>query len=239
MVNPVVLAVDDEPAILRLIKTDLSSFGFRVLTAGSGDEALQTISEDRPDVVLLDVVMPGMSGHDVLRRLAASKTHSPAIILLTGRNTDQEKVRGLELGADDYVVKPFSTEELAARIRAVLRRSLKGSADERIVRAGDVEVDLERRMVSKSGEQVVLSRTEWMLLQELATNPRRVLLATELLTRVWGPDYRSDMQYLRVWVSRLRAKIDSRDRKHRIIKTHPGIGYSFESDAPRVEGPAS
>ena len=238
MVNPVVLAVDDEPAILRLIKTDLSAYGFRVLTASSGEEAVKLVSEERPDVVLLDLVMPGMSGHDVMRRLSMANTCDPAIILLTARDTEHEKVRGLEMGADDYVVKPFSSEELAARIRAVLRRSLRGQSKERIIRAGNIEVDLERRVVTKSGEPVALSRTEWMLLQEMAVNARKVMLSAELLTRVWGPDYRGDMQYLRVWVSRLRAKIDSRDRKRRIIKTHPGIGYSFEADAsPDLEPP--
>jgi DNA-binding response OmpR family regulator len=231
MVNPVVLAVDDEPAILRLLKVDLSTLGFRVLTASSGEEALKLVPEERPDVVLLDLMMPGMSGHDVLRRLSLATTCDPAVILLTARDTEQERVRGLEMGADDYVVKPFSPEELAARIRAVLRRSVRGQSKERIVRASNLEIDLERRVVTKNGEAVALSRTEWMLLQELAVNPRRVLLSSELLTRVWGPDYRGDMQYLRVWVSRLRAKVDSKDRKERIIKTHPGIGYSFEADA--------
>ncbi|TAK72486.1 MAG: response regulator, partial [Dehalococcoidia bacterium] len=201
-----VLAIDDEPGVLRLLRTQLSSEGFRVVTASDGDEALTIAEEQRPDIVLLDLMMPGMTGIDVMGALRA-RSDVP-IVLLTAKGDDQDKVRGLELGADDYLAKPFSPDELSARIRAVLRRSVRGPEGEHIVRTRDQEIDLERRMVRRNGRAVQLTRTEWQLLQVLATSPGKVLLNSELLTKVWGPEYRDDLQYLRVWVSRLRRKLE-------------------------------
>jgi DNA-binding response OmpR family regulator len=144
-------------------------------------------------------MMPEMTGYEVMRKL---REQSPApIILVTARDSDGDKVRGLELGADDYMVKPFSPDELAARIRAVLRRRSGAQTTERLVRAGNVEIDLDRRMVTRDGESVAVTRTEWLLLQYLASNVGKVLINAELLSKVWGPEYRDDVQYLRVWVS--------------------------------------
>lgn len=231
--EPLLLVVDDEAGVLRLMKLELGAQGFRIVTASSGEEALRVAEDQRPDAVVLDIMMPGLSGLEVMRKLR-ERSNVP-IILVTAKDRDSDKVRGLELGADDYVVKPFNPDELAARIRAVLRRSVAADVD-RVVRAGNVEIDLNRRLVHKCGEQVSLTRTEWLLLQHLAANPDKVILGPELLTKVWGPEYRDDLQYLRVWVSRLRAKIEDTPSDPRIIRTLPGIGYMLATDdAPGQE----
>ena len=227
--EPLVLAVDDEAGILRLVKLELSQQGFRVVTAGSGEEALHVAEEQRPDIVLLDVVMPEMTGLEVMRRLR-EQSNAP-VILVTAKDTDSDKVRGLELGADDYIVKPFSPDELAARIRAVLRRSLGAASTGRLVRAGGVEIDLDRRMVTSNGDPISLTRTEWLLLQHLAANAGKVMMNAELLSKVWGPEYRDDVQYLRVWVSRLRHKLELEPADPTIIKTRQGIGYLLDGEA--------
>lgn len=226
--EPLVLAVDDEMGILRLITLELTAQGFRVITASSGDEALAIAETQRPDIVLLDVVMPEMSGHEVLRALR-ERTPVP-VILVTARDREVDKVRGLELGADDYIVKPFGADEMGARIRAVLRRTA-GISAEQVVRAGDITVDLGKRLVHRNGEQVSVTRTEWQLLQHLAANAGKVILSGELLSKVWGPEYRDDLQYLRVWISRLRHKLEAEPSDPKIIKTLAGIGYMFQPDA--------
>src|ERR1044071_3671408 len=172
-VDHLILAVDDEAGILRLIKLELSSQGFRVIVAGGGEEALRMAEQQRPDIVILDIVMPEMSGLEVMRRLR-ERTSVP-VILLTAKDHDEDKVRGLELGADDYLVKPFNPEELSARVRAVLRRGFRPSAGaESVVKVGSVEIDLARRLVKRDGDVVSLTRTEWMLLQHLAANAGKV-----------------------------------------------------------------
>jgi two-component system KDP operon response regulator KdpE len=224
--EPLVLAVDDEAGILRLIKLELATQGFRVVTAENGETALRMAEEHRPDIVLLDIVMPDMTGLEVMRKLR-DRSNTP-VILLTAKGSDADKVKGLEMGADDYLAKPFSPEELSARVRAVLRRAVGSSGLENIVRAGDVEVDLNRRLVKRNGELVTLTRTEWMLLQHLAANAGKIMLNAELLSKVWGPEYRDDLQYLRVWVSRLRRKLEEDHSAPKRIKTFPGIGYMFD-----------
>jgi len=224
--EPLVLAVDDEAGILRLIKLELSTQGFRVVTAENGEQALRMAEEHRPDIVLLDIVMPDITGLEVMRKLR-ERTNIP-VILLTAKGSDADKVRGLEMGADDYLAKPFSPEELSARVRAVLRRALGSAGLENIVRAGDVEVDLNRRLVKRKGELVTLTRTEWMLLQHLAANAGKIMLNAELLSKVWGPEYRDDLQYLRVWVSRLRRNLEDEPSQPKLIKTFQGIGYMFD-----------
>jgi len=235
--EPLVLAVDDETGILRLIKLELAEQGLRVVTAGSGEEALRLAEEQRPDLVLLDIIMPEMTGLEVMRRLR-EQSNAP-IILVTAKDSDSDKVRGLELGADDYIVKPFSPEELGARIRAVLRRSTGAQSAERVVRAANVEIDLDRRLVTRDGDPVTLTRTEWLLLQHLAANVGKVLLPAELLSKVWGPEYRDDVQYLRVWVSRLRAKLEPEPAEPVIIKTRQGIGYFLDGEPVQAAAPVS
>jgi len=235
--EPLILAVDDEPGILRLLKLELASQGFRVVTATDGDEALRIAEEQRPDILLLDIMMPAMTGYEVMRKVREQS--AAPVILVTARDSDTDKVRGLELGADDYLVKPFSPDELAARIRAVLRRSSGAQKTERLVRAGDVEIDLDRRMVTRGGESVAVTRTEWLLLQHLAANVGKVMMNAELLSKVWGPEYRDDLQYLRVWVSRLRAKLEAEPAEPVIIKTRPGIGYYLDGEPVAAPEPQS
>ncbi len=226
--DPLVLAVDDEPGILRLIKLELSTQGFRVVTASNGDEALRAAEEHQPDIALLDIVMPEMTGLELMRRL---RERSPMpVILLTAKGGELDKVRGLEMGADDYIANPFSPDELSARVRAVLRRSAGTVGAESIVKAGPIEVDLNRRLVTKVGEIVSLTRTEWMLLQHMASYPGKVMMNSELLGKVWGSEYRDDLQYLRVWISRLRKKLEDDPSQPKLIKTFQGIGYMFLSD---------
>ncbi len=207
----------------------LSNEGFRVVTASNAEEALAKAEEVRPDIVLLDIVMPGMDGIEVMRQLRDRR--SVPVILLTAKGSTADKAKGLDLGADDYVAKPFDLDELAARVRAVLRRAMGVAAGGGIVAFDDIEIDLERRMVSRGGELVPLSRTEWLLLQHLATNAGKVVLHTELLTKVWGPEYRDDLQYLRVWVSRVRRKLGARPGESGRIKTFQGIGYLLDIES--------
>ncbi len=234
-VQPQVLAVDDEPGVLRLIKLELTAQGFRVITADNGADAIRLEEEHRPDLALLDVMMPEMDGFELMRELR-QRTNVP-VILLTAKGSDRDKVKGLELGADDYLAKPFSPEELSARVRAVLRRAVGAPSADQQVRAGNVEIDLHRRLVKRGGEPVTLTRTEWMLLQHLAANPGRIMLNAELLAKVWGPEYRGDLQYLRVWVSRLRKKLEDDPANPQLIKTFQGIGYMLEIP-DQTEAPA-
>jgi two-component system KDP operon response regulator KdpE len=226
--EPLVLAVDDEAGILRLMKQELTGQGFRVITASTGEEALKLVGEQRPDVVLLDVVMPKMSGLEVMRRIREQM--NVPVIIVTARDSNQDKVRGLEMGADDYIVKPFSHEEMGARIRAVLRRAIGSQKTERVIRILDVEIDLDRRIMTRGGEVISLTRTEWLLLHHLAANAGKVMLNAELLSKVWGPGYQDDVQYLRVWVSRLRRKLEPHPSTPVIIKTMQGIGYMLDAE---------
>ena len=225
-----VLAIDDEPGILRVIKLDLSDQGFRVLTATNGEEGLRLAEKHRPDLILLDVVLPGMAGLEVLRE----RSNVP-VIMLTAKRAEADKVRGLELGADDYLGKPFSLDELSARVRAVLRRTNAAPTAENVVAVEDVEIDLGRRMVRRGEDILTLTRTEWNLLQCLAANAGKVMLNAELLSKVWGPEYVGDLQYLRVWISRLRAKIERDPAEPKIIRTFPGVGYMLNIGLPHTD----
>jgi two-component system KDP operon response regulator KdpE len=226
-----VLAVDDEKSILNLIDTELRAQGFRVLTSQTGSEAVDLADQYRPDIAVLDLLMPDVGGLEVMRRLR--ERHSMPIILLTAMGGSNDKVRGLELGADDYLAKPFDPLELAARVRAVLRRFGGEQGPANLVTADDgrLEIDLDRRTVRSNGELVNLSRTEWLLLQYLAANPDKVMLNNQILTAVWGAEYRDELQYLRVWVFRLRQKLEENPAEPRVIKTRPGIGLMLCSDA--------
>ncbi|MFQ5474046.1 MAG: response regulator transcription factor [Dehalococcoidia bacterium] len=225
---PLILAVDDEPGILRLIEIELREQGFRVMTTSVPAEVYELVEEHRPDLVLLDIMMPGIDGLEVMRTL--HQRQSTPVVVVSAKDQDADKVRGLESGADDYIVKPFSPDELGARVRAVLRRDAGVRGPERIVRSGDVEVDLESRTVAKGNRVVDVTRTEWQLLQHLAANANKVLLSSELLAKVWGPEYVDDLQYLRVWISRLREKLEDDRSQPKIIQTRPGIGYVFLAD---------
>ena len=240
-----VLVVDDEPRILRFVRAELESDGYRVLVATNGRQAIDLHEAERPALVILDLIMPDMDGLDILRRIRVS-ARTP-VIVLTARTSDVDKIRGLDLGADDYLTKPFNPEELAARMRAVLRRAQRPSpadARNRFV-AGDVEVDLDRRRVTVAGKEVSVSPREWQLLANLISNAGRVILHEDLLGMTWGPEYRNDLQYLRVWVSRLRRKLGERPSRPSLIKTVPGVGYVIrearaddaEDDDPEADDP--
>jgi two-component system, OmpR family, KDP operon response regulator KdpE len=222
-----VLAVDDEPGILRLIRLTLSSEGFRVVTADNAPDALRIVEEQRPDIALLDLIMPDTGGLDLMHEIK-DRRHLP-VILLTGMGGDANTSKGLDQGADDYLMKPFNPDELCARVRSVLRR-FSGGGREGIVTAGDIEINLADRTVRKSGDVVVLTRTEWRLLQELAANQGRMMLNEELLEEVWGAEHRSDLQYLRVWISRLRRKLEADAANPRLIKNFSATGYMLVAD---------
>ena len=232
MNKSLVLVVDDDHKILRLLRIELTAQGFAVSMAERGEEALQLIQRQRPDLVVLDIILPGMDGLRVLKALR--ETSGVPVILLTAKGTDSDKIMGLELGADDYLPKPFNPEELTARARAVLRRSQgrETPAAGTRLECGSIEIDLARRTVFVEGKPIVLSRTEWQLLQQLCAHAGRVMLHEDLLTRTWGPEYRNDLQYLRVWISRLRQKLEANPAEPRYIRTVQGIGYVLEADQP-------
>jgi two-component system, OmpR family, KDP operon response regulator KdpE len=224
-----ILAVDDEPPILRLLSATLRANDYAVITANNGAEAVAAQAEHHPDLILLDVMMPDMDGHEVLRTIRQSS--STPVIMLTARTSDNEKVQALLSGADDYVTKPFHPDELIARITAVLRRS-DGPAPAAPVelRYGDLLIDLGKRFISRGDDEIRLSRTEWALLELLATNTGRVMLHGDLLSRIWGPEFRDEVYYLRTWISRLRRKLGVNSDE--LITTMPGIGYRMsEPDA--------
>jgi len=226
--QPLVLVADDEPRITKLVALTLQEEGFRVVTASGGEEALKKAEEVRPDIVLLDIVMPDLDGIEVMRQLR--EWRPVPVILLTAKGATSDKAKGLDLGADDYIAKPFHPDELAARVRAVLRRASGVSPGAGIVAFGDIEIDLERRLLRRGGELVPLSRTEWLLLQHLAAHAGKVVLHSELLTKVWGPEYRDDLQYLRVWISRVRRKLGALPGEPGPIRTFQGIGYVLDTE---------
>lgn len=241
-----ILIVDDEPAIARLARARLVQDGYAVTTAANGAEALGAIENDRPDLVVLDVMMPDMDGFEVLRRIRTSPQVSQLpVILLTARTSDADKVLGLHSGADDYMTKPFNPDELSARVAAVIRRAIGtvGAAPQTSLAypavggLPEVSIDLERRRVTVDAGEVRLSRTEWELLTQLAGNIGRVMLHTELLSRIWGPEFRDEVQYLRTWVSRIRAKLEpgAAADASRIITTFPGLGYRMDAPTPTAE----
>ena len=226
--RPLVLVADDEPQITKLVAMTLTEEGFRVVTARDGEEAIDRVTSLRPDVVLLDIIMPGMSGIEVMNHLR--EYHPVPIILLTARTSKADVATGLDAGADDYISKPLHPRELAARVRAVLRRSARVAPTRSIVDIGEFQVDLTRRVVSRNGEFVPFSRTEWLLLQHLATNVGRVMTHGELLTEVWGPEYRDDLTYLRLWIGRLRRKLGVEPGHEGPIRTFQGLGYALDTE---------
>jgi two-component system KDP operon response regulator KdpE len=228
--QPLVLVADDEPRITKLVAIALGDEGFRVVTARGGVEALQKAEELRPDIVLLDIVMPDLDGIEVMRRLRERRP--VAVILLTAKVSIADRAQGLGLGADDYLAKPFHPDELAERVRAVLRRASGAGPGSGILQFDDVEIDLERQIVLRDDELVQLSRTEWLLLQHLAIRAGTTVSEAELLTEVWGPEYRDDLQFLRVWVSRLRRKLGAPEGEVGPIKSVPGHGYLLDVEPP-------
>jgi two-component system KDP operon response regulator KdpE len=226
----VVLVVDDEPHVLDALRALLEGRGYAVRTARDGEQALAAVSAERPDVVLLDLAMPGTGGVEVCRRLRAW-SHVP-IVVVSARDDERQKVAALDAGADDYVTKPFGAEELLARVRAALRREQNRRADEPLLRVGGVTIDQPARRVTVDGAEVRLTPTEYELLRLLAANADRVLTHRQLLTTVMGPGYADALDNLRTFVAQLRRKIERDPSRPRRITTEPGIGYRFLPDPP-------
>jgi two-component system KDP operon response regulator KdpE len=222
-----VLVVDDEPRLVRLVREILTAVGYAVLSASDGAQALEVLAVEQPDLVLLDIMLPGeMDGYEVCRRVR--EFSAVPIIMLTAKVREVDMLHGFDVGADDYLTKPFSAKELIARVKAVLRRS-SAPGHEALVTAdvscGDLTISFARRRVSISGREISLTPTEFKLLQQLALNANRVMLHEDLLTEVWGPQYRDDIDYLRAYVSHLRRKLEEDPSEPRYILTEPGVGY--------------
>jgi len=230
MTSAKILIVDDEPQIRRVLRTTLISHNYTVAEARSGDEALELIRDERPDLILLDVNMPGRSGLETCREIRA--TSDMPIIMLTVRNTEHDKVQALDAGADDYVVKPFGAEELMARIRAALRRAAPAESLPAFL-SSDLKIDFEKRSVLVKGKQVRLTPKEFELLRHLVANQGKALAHRRLLQAVWGPDYGEETEYLRVFINQLRKKIEPDPHNPRYIHTEPWVGYRFERPAER------
>jgi two-component system KDP operon response regulator KdpE len=224
--RPLVLIADDQPEFSRLVTLSLEREGFRVASAPDGLSAIDRVSELNPDLLLLDIGMPGMSGLDVLREIR--DTHAMPVIFISGQSTASAMTTGLDQGADDYIAKPFHPTELAARIRAVLRRRRRMVGGRR--RIGAALVDLDGRTVTRDGQPVRIGRVEWLLLEHLLTNEGRIVLHEELLTHVWGPEYRDDIPYLRLWIGQLRRHLGIPAWEEGAIRTIQGMGYAYDPD---------
>ena len=224
MANGRILVVDDEPNIVDVVAMALRFQGFEVDTAGTGREALAAVERFRPQVMVLDVMLPDMEGFEVAERLGAQRGHVP-IIFLTARDATEDKLRGLSIGGDDYVTKPFSLEELVARIRVILRRTGAGEVDDSRLQFEDLELDEDTREVMRAGRPVDLTATEYRLLHYLMLNPRRVLTRSQILDHVWEYDFGGDARVLETYISYLRKKLDRHGPS--LIHTARGVGYAL------------
>jgi len=236
MMSATVLVVDDEPQIRRVLRTTLSSHGYAVIEARTGDEALEVIRGEHVDLILLDLNMPGRSGLEICREIRGAS--EVPIIMLTVRNSERDKVQALDAGADDYVVKPFGSEELMARIRATLRRAAPAEALPSFA-SDDLSIDFEKRVVALKGQSVRLTPKEFDLLRYLVSNQGRPLPHRRLLQAVWGPDYGDETEYLRVFINQLRKKIEPDPHNPRYIHTEPWVGYRFDPPAGKPHVPKS
>lgn len=229
-----ILVVDDEAAIRRTVERLLTGHGFVVRSVASGEEALETAPPFQPDLILLDLGLPGIDGMEVIAQ-TRERTSTP-IIVLSVRGAERDKVAALERGADDYLTKPFGVDELLARVRVALRHAARGAgASDAVFRTGELAIDLERRRVTVEDREVPLTPTEYALLTALADQPGRVLTDRALLRRVWGPEYGDESHYLHVYMARLRKKLEPDPAHPRYLRTEPGVGYRLlELDAEDV-----
>ena len=216
------LVVDDEPAIRRLLGRALSRAGHAIVEAGSAREALASLAIDKPEAVLLDLGLPDRDGLELVPLIKAA---GAAVVVISARDATEQKVTALDLGADDYVTKPFDTEEVLARIRVALRHRLSPEAEPPCVRIGDIEIDLALRMVRKGGEEIHLTPKEYAMLAELAKSAGKVLTHTQLLRSVWGPGHEGDVEYLRVAARAIRRKLDGDPSRASLIRSEVGVGY--------------
>jgi len=231
MRHPRVLVVDDDLAIIKFLRANLKARDYETLTAMDGAEAIEVIERELPDLIILDIMMPKMDGFEVCQRLR--EWSQVPIIMLSARGDEKDKVTCLELGADDYLTKPFSIKELMSRIKAVLRRTeaIGTTPTQPSFTAGALEINFAQRRVTVTGKEVKLTPTEFSLLQELVLNAGKVLTHTHLLNKVWGMEYREEREYLRVFIRRLRAKLGRDSTAPQHIINVPAVGYKFEDKA--------
>lgn len=225
--KPTVLVVDDEPRMIQFIRMNLELEGYRVIQASNGLEALEKVRSDLPDAVVLDVMMPELDGFETLRLLR--EISGVPVIMLTVRDDEDDKVKGLELGADDYVTKPFSPRELTSRIKAVLRRAeMAGTVEKTLVKIDDyLQIDFANRRVIAGGKEIKLRPTEYRLLYHLVNNAGQIVPHETLLSKVWGYEYRDETHYLRLYITYLRQKLEPDSSNPRYIFTERGVGYRF------------
>ena len=224
--QPHILVIDDEPQILRALRTILGAKRYLVSSASRGEEGLALAAATQPDLIILDLGLPDMDGFEVCARLR-EWTQTP-IIVLSVRDAERDKVLALDRGADDYLTKPFGIEELLARIRVALRHASGGrAAPEPVITAGDLSIDLASHIVQRDGVEVKLTATEFKLLAYLAQNAGRVLTHQSILTQVWGPEYADNVEYLRVFISQLRKKLEKDPHEPHRLLSEPGVGYRF------------
>ena len=223
--EPRVLVVDDDSQMLRAVSNALRAREYAVLTANDGESALDLLAGDEVDLILLDLGLPGLGGHDVIERLR-SWSQTP-IIMLSVRDANDEKVAALDAGADDYLTKPFATKELLARMRAVLRRAAISRTDLSVLRFNGLVLDLSRQLVILDGEPIHLTPTEYRLLETMATSPGKLMTHRLLLQKVWGPGYGTESNYLRLYIRQLRQKLADNPARPKWITTEPGLGYRW------------
>lgn len=228
---PSILIADDEPPIRRFLRTSLAAEGFRVVEAATGHDTLEAAAHDKPDLVILDLGLPDINGLDVIRALRR-KSDVP-VIVLSARGDEQGKVAALDLGADDYVTKPFGVDELIARIRTAMRHRFQARGALPVFAAGNVSVDLVRRVVKRGEGEIKLSPKEYELLRVLVVNAGKVLTHRQILNEVWGPAHAEDAQYLRVFIRNLRQKLETDPAQPALILTEPGVGYRLQAPAEK------
>jgi two-component system, OmpR family, KDP operon response regulator KdpE len=225
MASARIMIVDDDPQIRRVLRTALVAQGYEVVDARNGDEALEKVRDERVDLMILDMNMPGMGGLETCRTLRS--TSDISIIMLTVRDAESDKIEALDAGADDYMTKPFSSPELLARIRAALRRLPQVSSDTQILRFDDLEINFSLRRVTVGDRASRLTPKEHDLLQYLVAHPNAPIPHTKLLQAVWGPDYGDEVEYLRVFINQLRKKIEKNPSNPKYLVTEPWVGYRF------------
>ena len=223
-----ILVVDDEERIINFLRTKFKASGYEVLTASNGIEGLEQAQAQEPDLIVLDLLMPKMDGLEMLKELRSFS--AVPVIMLTAKGADADRIKGLQLGADDYLPKPFNPDELIARVESVRRRLEPGERRKipEVFNLGQVTIDFKKHTVLVNGEEKYLTRIEWLLLSQLVNNAGRLMLYEELLTRVWGPEYRDDTQILRTCISRLRNKLESDPNNPKLIRTIAKTGYIID-----------
>lgn len=219
-----ILIVDDDVRIIRFVRANLESVEYKVLVAEEGAHALAVMEKEMPDLAILDIMLPGMDGFDLCRRIR--EFSAMPVIMLTAKAEESDKIKGFKLGADDYLTKPFSALELLARVEAVLRRArLPEESKNSTLNVGALSIDFVRRRVTMSGREIDLTPTEYKLLQHLAMNAGKVMMHQDLLTKVWGTEYRDELDYLRAYIRRLRHKIEAEPTDPVYLIAKPGVGY--------------